>query len=113
MKGLSINDELDRVVPRLRKLIALSPIKEELIKLSQTGNSKTRMQAKIGLKFIEKYANTQEVTYFHKNIDFILLDYAEKQKGIIATNDRKLRKFAGKKGIKTLYIRNRQFLELK
>ena len=102
--------ELDRVLPGHRVSVVLSPIKGELEKLLNEGSSKVRKEAQIALTYAKNNCQMWPVDYTHKNVDFILLHYARKYKGIVATNDRLLKKIARKKGIKTLFIRNQSYL---
>ncbi|MHA1973793.1 MAG: type II toxin-antitoxin system VapC family toxin [Candidatus Hodarchaeales archaeon] len=110
--SLNLSHELDRVVPQKKELIVIQPVIQELEKIMQESKPKTKNVARLALDFIAKFCKKREVAYSHKNIDFILLYAAEQENGIIATNDKKLRKLAKKKNIKTLYIRNIRFLEL-
>lgn len=112
MPGFNLTSELDRVVPAARELIVLQPIKYELDKLHQSLSLKIQKEAQIALTFVEKYCQLWEVDYQHKNVDFILLEYGEKFNGLIATNDRKLKKLARNKLIKTLYIRSQRYLQI-
>lgn len=113
MQGINFSHELDRVIPGNRQLIVLTPILAELKKLHREGSPKVKKESQLAIEYVQKYCSKEESEYTHKNIDFILLDNGEKRKGIIATNDRKLKRLAQKKGIRILYIRNKSFLELK
>lgn len=110
--NFNLSYELDRVIPGNRVLIVLDPIFSELEKLNLKGNPKERMEARIAIEFVHKYCQRWPSVYNHRNIDFILLYYGKEKKGIIATNDRKLKKLVRKNRIKLLYIRNQRFLEL-
>ncbi len=112
MKGFNLTYELDRVFPGNRKLIILTPILNELNKLHECGKIKVERQAQIALQYVEKQCEIWDTNYEHKNIDFVLLEYGERFKGIIATNDRKLKRLARKKGLLTLFIRNQSYLML-
>jgi rRNA-processing protein FCF1 len=113
MPGFNISHELDRIFPENRKLIVLKPIYLELQTLNREGSPKVQKEAKIALEFVQKHCVKEESNYEHKNVDFILLYNSEVRNGIIATNDRKLKRMAQKRGVKTIYIRNKRFLELK
>ena len=113
MQGINFSHEFDRIIPGKRQLIVLTPIFVELQKLHREGSPKVKKESRLAIEYVQKYCSKEESEYTHKNIDFILLDNGEKRKGIIATNDRKLKRLAQKKGIRTLYIRNKSFLELK
>jgi rRNA-processing protein FCF1 len=112
MPRFNFSYEIDRVIPGSRLLIVLEPIFLELEKIRRNSSPKVQMEAKMSIEFVEKVCQRWNSEYVHRNIDFVLLYYGEKRKGIIATNDRKLKKLARKKGIKILFIRNRRFLEL-
>ncbi|MHA2245608.1 MAG: type II toxin-antitoxin system VapC family toxin [Candidatus Hodarchaeales archaeon] len=112
MPNFNLSYELDRVIPRNRILVVLEPIFSELKKLHLKGKPKERMESRVAIEFVHKYCQQWPSEYNHRNIDFILLHYGKERNGIIATNDRKLKRMARKKGIKLLYIRNQRFLEL-
>ena len=111
--NFNISSELDRVIPRSRKLIVLDPIFQEIQKLFDTGKPKTKIEAKLALDFVEKNCIIRPSAYKHRNVDFVLLFNSEKENGVIATNDNHLKKIARNKKIKTLYIRNKRILELR
>ncbi|PWI46373.1 hypothetical protein CEE45_17200 [Candidatus Heimdallarchaeota archaeon B3_Heim] len=110
MTSFNLTYELDRVLPGKRKLIVLRPILNELTKLRQSGKIKVEKEAQIALTYVEKYCTIWQSDYDHKNIDFILLEYGERHNGMIATNDRQLKRLARKKGLLTLFIRNQSYL---
>ncbi len=110
MTSFNLSYELDRVLPGKRKLIVLRPILNELTKLHQSGKIKVEKEAQIALTYVEKYCKIWQSDYDHKNIDFILLEYGERHNGMIATNDRQLKRLARKKGLLTLFIRNQSYL---
>jgi rRNA-processing protein FCF1 len=110
--NFNLSYELDRIIPGNRVLVVLEPIFSELQKLHQKGNPKDQMHSRLAIEFVNKHCQQWPSEYSHRNIDFILLHYGKERKGIIATNDRKLKRMALKKGIKILYIRSQRFLEL-
>ncbi len=111
-KRFNLTYELDRVLPGQRVSVVLSPIIQELEKLLTGGSPKEQKEAQIALTYAKNNCQTWSVDYTHKNVDFILLFYAQKHKGIVATNDRQLKKIARKKGIRTLFIRSQRYLML-
>ena len=110
--NFNLSFELDRVIPGNRVLIVLKPILSELQKLNQQGNPKVQLESRLAIEYVNKKCQQWSTHYDHRNIDFTLLQYGEERNGIIATNDRQLKKLARGKGIKVLYIRNRRYLEL-
>ncbi|MFX0084147.1 MAG: PIN domain-containing protein [Candidatus Hodarchaeota archaeon] len=113
MPSFNISHELDRIIPGKKKLIVLKPVYLELETLSREGRPKVQKEARIAIEFVQKHCVQEESNYEHKNVDFILLHNSEVRNGIIATNDRKLKRMAQKRGVKIVYIRNKRFLELK
>ena len=112
MPGLNLSQEIDRVIPAKRKLIILTPVTRELEKLRSSTSLKVQKEAEIALQFVEKHCQEWKVEYQHKNVDFILLHYSQKYNGLLATNDRQLKKLARKNCIRTLYIRNQRYLAI-
>ncbi|MHA1994416.1 MAG: type II toxin-antitoxin system VapC family toxin [Candidatus Hodarchaeales archaeon] len=112
MTSFNITYELDRVLPGKRELIVLEPILYELNKLRQSGKIKVEKEAQIALLYVEKECKIWKTDYNHRNIDFVLLEYGKRYTGIIATNDRQLKRLARKKGLLTLFIRNQSYLML-
>ena len=112
MPSFNLSYELDRVIPGNRVLIVLKPIFLELQKLNQEGTPKTQAESRFAIEFVRKNCQQWDSDYNHRNIDFILLQYGEDRNGIIATNDRRLKRLARKKRIRVLYIRSRRYLEL-
>lgn len=112
MTSFNLPFELDRVLPGKRVLVVLKPILHELKKLQQSGKIKVEKEAQIALVYVERQCQVWDTDYFHKNIDFVLLEYGERHNGIIATNDRQLKRLARKKGLLTLFIRNQSYLML-
>ncbi|MFX0123019.1 MAG: PIN domain-containing protein [Candidatus Hodarchaeota archaeon] len=110
--NFNLSYELDRVIPGNRVLVVLDPIFSELEKLNLKGNPKERMEARTAIEFVHKYCQQWPSEYSHRNVDFVLLHHGKEKKGIIATNDHKLKRMARKNGIKLLYIRSQRFLEL-
>ncbi|MHA2203596.1 MAG: hypothetical protein ACW991_07890, partial [Candidatus Hodarchaeales archaeon] len=104
--NFNLSYELDRVIPGNRVLVVLGSVFSELMKLNQKGNPKDQMESRIAIEFVHKYCQQWPSEYTHRNTDFVLLHYGKENNGIIATNDRKLKRMARKKGIKLLYIRN-------
>ncbi len=110
MKGFNLTFELDRVFPEKRKLVVLKPVFDELSKLNKSGKKKVEKEAQIALFFVDKECEIWDTDYDHKNIDFILLEYGERYNGVIATNDKQLKRLARKKGLQTVFIRNQTYL---
>jgi rRNA-processing protein FCF1 len=91
------------------ELITLNPVIEELKKITKS-RGKDAVAAKIALELIErkdvKIINTNE-----KKVDNAIVVIADKDT-IVATNDRELRQRLKHKSIKTIYLRNKKFLEI-
>ncbi len=112
MPRFNLSYEIDRVIPRKRTLIILSPVTRELEKLRRSSSLKVQKEANVAIQFIKKYCQEWEVNYQHKNVDFILLHYSQEHNGYLATNDKRLKKLARKNGVRILYIRNQKYLAI-
>jgi len=107
--NVDIFEEIDRIMEEDYELITLNPVIEELKKITKS-RGKDAVAAKIALELIErkdvKIINTNE-----KKVDNAIVVIADKDT-IVATNDRELRQRLKHKSIKTIYLRNKKFLEI-
>lgn len=106
-------EELDKTINGKAEKIVLIPVYQELEKISQNSDLKSRKQAKLALKFIEK----EEFRFVNvelkpsEMVDELIARSAETWKCFVATNDRKLRKRLIKLGVAVVYLRQRNRLE--
>lgn len=108
-------EELDKSVGRRTEKIVLTPVYQEIERISKEGNKKTRKQAETALKHIEKY-NFKPVDIELKSsetVDDLIVRVATLWKCFVATNDRVLRKRLIQSGVPVVYLRQRTRLEVK
>jgi len=106
--SIDFNSELLRLVGKY-EIFVPSQVVEELELLSKKGKGKKSVNSKSALKLIDKY---ETVDTNEKNADKSVLSLAEKLNGIIFTNDKELRKKANKKNIRTIFLRQKKYLNI-
>ncbi len=104
---VDILEEIWRLLPEA-KIYTVPQVIRELRKMLE-GSIKERLAAKVGLKLLEKV----EVLDVDESLptDTILLKLSE-EGYIIATNDRELRRRIRERGGSTIYLRERNHLEM-
>ena len=90
------------------EIVLLEPVKKEFELLISRGIK----EAKLALAIGEKYAKFVPFEEIKENleVDDILINYAIENDGIIATNDKTLKKKAKIARIKTLTIKNKSII---
>lgn len=107
--GLHILPELERIVPEEFTLMTISPIKEELNRLSEKGKGDDKICATLALEF----AKSVPVVKTEGAGDDAIVDFAKRDPDIIvATNDSDLRKRLKSQKTKTIFVRNRSKIEM-
>jgi len=106
--SIDLEDELRRLVGKYRIIIPKSIFKE-LELLSNKLDGKKKINAKASLKFIEKY-DVEDSNDLDGDSSVLFL--AKKHDGIVATNDRELRKRAKDKKLNVIYLRGKGKLVL-
>lgn len=91
------------------ELITLDGVIEELEELKKS-KGKDAIAAKIGLELIKK-KNVKVIKTREKNVDNTIIRIVDKNT-IVATNDKELRQKLKNKNIKTIYLRNKKYLEM-
>jgi rRNA-processing protein FCF1 len=108
-------EELDKSVGRRTEKIVLTPVYQELERISKEGNSKVRKQAETVLKHIEKddFKSIDIELRSSETVDDLIVRVATLWKCFVATNDRTLRKRLIQSGVPVVYLRQRNRLEVK
>jgi len=98
--------ELDFLIGRSYDILIPEAVIYELknIKL----NREDSVLREIALKIIEKYS----VLELKGDVDKAIISFAEKNRCVVCTNDKKLRQNLRKKGTPVVFIRNRKYLEI-
>ena len=106
--SIDLEEELTRLLGRYQ-IVVPSKIVDELKLLSEKGKGKKKQLAKPALKLVENYEVVQDSSRF---ADDAVLNTAKKHNGIIFSNDKELKKRAKKEKIKTIFLRNKNYLAL-
>jgi len=106
--SINLEQELTRLIG-LYKIVVPSAIVKELTVLSENGSGKKKQLAKPALKLIEQYEIIDDESL---SADDAVLNIAKKLDGIILSNDKELKKRAKKEKIKTIFLRNKNYLSL-
>lgn len=107
--------ELDDIIGRRIEKIILGPVYKELQTISSIGDSKTRKQALVALKIIDKkeFKLVDIKLKQFEAVDELIIRVAEMWKCPVATNDGELRKKLIKMGVTVIYLRQRNRLVVK
>jgi len=106
--SIDLEEELTRLLGRYQ-IVVPSKIVDELKLLSEKGKGKKKQLAKPALKLVENYEIVQDSSRF---ADDAVLNTAKKHNGIIFSNDKELKRRAKKEKIKTIFLRNKNYLVL-
>ncbi len=102
-------EEIQDLIQEPFQIFVLSTTLKELEKINKL-KIKESKYAKLALKLV-KEKNFLTIKTAFKNTDKAILELANKD-SIVATNDKELRNRLRKKGIKTIYVRNKKYLEM-
>lgn len=98
--GINLESELSRLLGKYEAVVPIT-VKNEL------GTLKDR-HAKTALSFSERYRTVSA----KGNADDSILELAEKEKGVVVTNDRILKKRLREKNIPVVFLRAKTHLEI-
>jgi len=100
---LDIYSELDRVVQKKYQIVTLGPIIEEIQKISG---------GRLALQMLEN-KEVRIIPTNTRDVDDAIVEYAEKGKTIVCTNDKVLEDRLRQKGITVIYMRGKNRLDAK
>jgi hypothetical protein len=104
--GLDIFEEIENILNEKVEFYVFDRTIEELEEISK-GKGKNATAARVALSLIRKKG--VKIITTKKPVDDALLSLED---AIIATNDKTLRKRLKAKGIKTIYLRSKKYLEM-
>jgi rRNA-processing protein FCF1 len=111
---VDILSEFERIFPELHRLVVPYEVIEELEKLQRTQKA-LAPRVSLANDFIKKHCEVIRQSHAGTTstirVDDIILALTKKLQGLIATNDRELRKKARTIGISTVFLRERAYLE--
>ena len=106
---INFDYEIERALNTKFEIIILSPIKEELEKLSRTLKGKEKLAVNLALAKIKNY---KLVDYFGY-ADEAILNYAKENKNVIvATNDKELMEKLIENNIPVMVVRQKKYFEV-
>ncbi len=109
---IPFEEEISRVLNDTYTLIVTEQVLKELEGIaSSKGTVMKKKKFKAGLEYVKTRCEIVRVENVRK-ADDSLIYAAEKLKGIVATNDKELRKKLKKKNLRTIFIREGDHLEL-
>lgn len=109
---LDIFSELKRALNRNIKVIIISPVYDELKKISLIDIPKYRKQAELTLKLIESFEIMNVKPDKDETVDDLIVRLAKEWNCPVATNDRKLRQKLRDINVPIIYLRQRTHLEV-
>ncbi|MDR2623964.1 MAG: twitching motility protein PilT [Methanobrevibacter sp.] len=107
--NVDIITELEKTLPSF-KLVVPSFVIDELLGLKKNKKVKIRVNAELAIKIAKSHKITIKNIFLNKNesVDNGLLRISR----VLATNDKKLKEKARKKGITIVYLRQRRYLAI-
>ncbi len=98
--------QVHTLIEKSHEIVIPSNVLHELNTLDLKGQDATARR--IALDLIDEYP----VLTLEGKVDTSILTFAENHECVVCTNDRKLRRSLRKKGIPTVFIRKRKYLEM-
>jgi rRNA-processing protein FCF1 len=108
---IDIFEELPKLFNTNSELILLSPIKDELERLSMEGTTKVQKDASFALKLAEK-CRLVEINETEGSPDNIIVEVASEWRCPVFTNDVVLRKRLRDINVPVIYVRQKSRLEI-
>jgi rRNA-processing protein FCF1 len=111
--SVDIFAESERVVERRIEFVVLKSVIQELERKLESAVRTEKFKFRIALDFVERCTiiGLDEITSA-KPVDAQILEYALSVDGIVATNDKELRKKSLERGVPVLFMRGKKRLEL-
>ena len=98
-------ENIHELVDFKHKIVIPENVLEELRNLNIKGEE--RISRDLALKIVERY----EVIKLEGEVDSSILDFAEKNRCVVCTNDRELKKKLKKIGVPVIFIRGKSHLQ--
>ena len=111
--GVDIISELNRILDVRFKIIIPNVVLDELKVIERKSRGKDLMAIRMAKKLSERFETVDIGCLGEKPIDDQILDFAvKKERIIVCTNDKGLKKRLREKGIPVVYLRSKKILEL-
>jgi hypothetical protein len=109
---INIYEELEKILNRKIEKIVISPVYEELQRLSKRKKIKERKNALMTLQFIKNFDIVNVERLQKESVDDLIIRLAKKWNSPVATNDKELRRSLRNRGIAVIYLRQKSRLEI-
>lgn len=109
---ININKELEKILNRKIEGIIISPIYEELQRLSKRKEIKERKNALMTLQLIKNFDIVKVERLQNETVDDLIIRLAKKWNSPVATNDKELRRRLRSRSIAVIYLRQKSRLEV-
>ncbi|MBS3107806.1 hypothetical protein J4468_02715 [Candidatus Woesearchaeota archaeon] len=109
---IDVIQEITKVVDFKPEICILDKTKGELEKLIKGKKYFDKLTAKIALNLIDVKGIEVLETKEDKSVDRLLIDLADKEKFVIATQDKELKRALKAKGIKRIIIRQKKYIKV-
>jgi len=109
---IDIFEELNRVLEAKVDPIILSPVYQEIERLSNVESERLRRQARLALKLAKRCRIIHVERREEESVDELLVRIAEEWRCPVATNDAELRRKLREKQIATIFLRDMSHLEV-
>jgi len=106
---VDIFSEIGRLIPEQHDLIVPDGVIRELQQLRNIGKGSDKIATRIAIELIEKKG--VKIIESHGRVDEFILDFAVKNKSIVCTNDRELKRKLKEFNIQIICLRGRNRLE--
>ncbi|MEM0326096.1 MAG: 30S processome protein Utp24 [Desulfurococcaceae archaeon] len=104
--GVRVFEQIEEQLETKPRFVVLSPVLNELIKLSRTSAQSLRKQALLALELVRMFCEIVDYGNVEtSSVDELIIRYAVENKAIVATNDRELRARLRAIGIPEAYFR--------
>ncbi|WP_297475289.1 PIN domain-containing protein [Thermococcus sp.] len=111
--GVDIISELNRILDVKFKIVIPNVVLDELDVIERKTRGKDLLAVRMAKKLAERFETVEIGRFGEKPIDDQILDFAvKKERVIVCTNDKGLKKRLREKGIPVVYLRSKKILEL-
>lgn len=108
--SINVFEQIEERIGVKPDYIVLKPIIGELEKLVKSGKPSISRKARFALSIVKEYCRIIDVDLEYSSIDDLIIKYAEKNKVVVATCDKKLRRELRKRGLPNIYLREEKMM---
>jgi len=108
--GVNVLEQIEEKLAVKPRYVVLKPVIIELEKLASSGRPGVSKKASFALEVVRRLCEVVEADAVEeKGVDELIIEFAEKHRAVVATNDRELRRKLRERGIPEIYIREDGF----